>query len=203
MTATTEIDAAVGSELAVTHDALDDAAMYCYRHPDRETRVRCGRCDRPICTRCAMQGPVGFRCRQCGTLAFDPLTSLTPSQIALGFLVSGGLAGVAGFLASYVGVFGILISFFGGGLIAEAATRVIGFKRGPVMIGVVLGGIVVGTLIGYGAEYAYYVAQFPELIDPEIAAEVGLSPMSFFADWLIWALVSVGAACVGAYSRLR
>ena len=34
----------------------DDGALHCYRHPDRETWVRCGRCDRPICTKCAMQG---------------------------------------------------------------------------------------------------------------------------------------------------
>ena len=44
----------------------DPPALYCYRHPDRETWVRCGRCDQPICSRCAMQGPVGFRCRECG-----------------------------------------------------------------------------------------------------------------------------------------
>jgi hypothetical protein len=39
--------------------------------PDRQTYVGCGRCDQPICTKCAMQGPVGFRCKQCGTLAND------------------------------------------------------------------------------------------------------------------------------------
>jgi hypothetical membrane protein len=44
----------------------DDGTMLCYRHPDREVWIRCGRCDRPICTQCAMQGPVGFRCKQCG-----------------------------------------------------------------------------------------------------------------------------------------
>jgi len=49
----------------------DDDRQFCYRHPDRETWIRCGRCDRPICTSCAMQGPVGSRCKQCGKLAFD------------------------------------------------------------------------------------------------------------------------------------
>ncbi|MGW3865208.1 rhomboid family intramembrane serine protease, partial [Streptomyces sp. NPDC005047] len=24
----------------------------CYRHPDRETGIRCTRCERPICTDC-------------------------------------------------------------------------------------------------------------------------------------------------------
>jgi rhomboid protease GluP len=39
--------------------------MYCYRHPDRETLLRCGRCDRPICAECQVRHPVGIRCPEC------------------------------------------------------------------------------------------------------------------------------------------
>lgn len=39
--------------------------MYCYRHPDRETLLRCGRCDRPICSECQVRHPVGIRCPEC------------------------------------------------------------------------------------------------------------------------------------------
>ncbi|MDR1999264.1 MAG: rhomboid family intramembrane serine protease [Frankiaceae bacterium] len=35
---------------------------YCYRHPMRETGVRCIRCDRPICSDCMHPGAVGFQC---------------------------------------------------------------------------------------------------------------------------------------------
>jgi membrane associated rhomboid family serine protease len=34
----------------------------CYRHPDRQTRLRCSRCDRPICGECANPAPVGQLC---------------------------------------------------------------------------------------------------------------------------------------------
>ena len=37
----------------------------CYRHPDRETYIRCTRCDRPICPDCMIAGPVGFQCPEC------------------------------------------------------------------------------------------------------------------------------------------
>jgi membrane associated rhomboid family serine protease len=37
-------------------------ALYCYRHPNRETRVRCSECDRPICPDCMTMAPVGIRC---------------------------------------------------------------------------------------------------------------------------------------------
>ena len=37
----------------------------CYRHGDRETYVRCSRCDRPICPDCMIEAPVGFQCPEC------------------------------------------------------------------------------------------------------------------------------------------
>lgn len=37
----------------------------CYRHPDRETGIRCTRCERPICTDCMVSASVGFQCPDC------------------------------------------------------------------------------------------------------------------------------------------
>lgn len=37
----------------------------CYRHPDRETRVSCSNCGRPICPECMTPSPVGMRCPEC------------------------------------------------------------------------------------------------------------------------------------------
>ncbi|GAA2880532.1 rhomboid family intramembrane serine protease [Streptomyces mexicanus] len=37
----------------------------CYRHPDRETGIRCTRCERPICPECMVDASVGFHCPQC------------------------------------------------------------------------------------------------------------------------------------------
>ncbi|MCF6526336.1 rhomboid family intramembrane serine protease [Streptomyces sp. JJ36] len=37
----------------------------CYRHPDRETGIRCTRCERPICTDCMITASVGFQCPEC------------------------------------------------------------------------------------------------------------------------------------------
>jgi membrane associated rhomboid family serine protease len=43
----------------------DTGLLSCYRHPGRETGVRCSRCDRPICPACMIPASVGFHCPEC------------------------------------------------------------------------------------------------------------------------------------------
>ena len=45
--------------------SLEAGVPTCYRHPGRETYIRCQRCDRPICPDCMRDAAVGFQCKNC------------------------------------------------------------------------------------------------------------------------------------------
>jgi hypothetical protein len=183
----------MGSAMA-PEPGSDAPALYCYRHPNRETWVRCGRCDQPICSSCAMQGPVGFRCRECGRPARDPLTSMRPSQLAVGLGISvlGGI--VVGLFSTRIGFFGLLLAWFVGGLIADAVIRFIGFKRGPKIVAILLGGILVGSALAFVGEATVLARQF----EPEDGFV-----WAYVYSQGPWAALAAGIACFGAWSRFR
>lgn len=39
--------------------------LYCTNHPEIETSLRCNRCEKPICSKCAILTPTGYRCKEC------------------------------------------------------------------------------------------------------------------------------------------
>jgi len=75
-----------------------DQAVCCYRHPDRETGIRCTRCDKPICPECMVNASVGFHCRDCvnqrGGTHVQPRTIAGGSVRADPFLITKILIGL-------------------------------------------------------------------------------------------------------------
>jgi len=173
----------------------DSGPLYCYRHPRSETYVRCGRCDQPICPKCAVQGPVGFRCRTCGLVKGATLSSFTPQQLALGMGVSLGGGLLVGYLGGQIGFYGIFLGFFAGAFLAEAFVRFAGMKRGPLPRLMLYGGLLAGFAAGAVAQVATFMGAIPA--DAEVPFQIWLQTM------LPSIAIGAGAMLAGVYSRVR
>jgi hypothetical protein len=164
-----------------------ETAHYCATHPDIESELQCGRCEKFICPRCMVQTPVGARCRDCARMRRLPMYSLGPAHTArvvgaaLGIGVAVGLAW--GRLIPALGLLGfflIFIGMFAGYGMANVMDWAGGRKRGPVVQWSAVGGIVV----------AYLVRNLALVGSPIIIND-------------IWGLIFVAVASVTAWNRLR
>ena len=72
--------------------------MKCATHPEVDTNLSCGKCGKPICPKCMVQTPVGFRCRECADVRRLPTYELTPPQYLKAVGVGLGLAIVIGII---------------------------------------------------------------------------------------------------------
>jgi hypothetical protein len=100
--------------------------MQCARHPQRETFVRCGRCEQPICPDCMVSAPVGVRCRDCSRQNLDAIMKGSPKQYLLGALCGFGSGLALGWMSHMLLWLGMIYGY----LVGEATLRGGGRKRG-------------------------------------------------------------------------
>jgi hypothetical protein len=124
-----------------------ETVLYCYRHPDRETGLRCITCNRPICMRCAKHTPVGYRCPQCIREAQDVFFSAGFVDYAVVSVVTLVLAVIAGLIAPRLGFFVIFIGPAAGTLIGRVAFRVARRRHGRYLPQLVAALVAVGGLL--------------------------------------------------------
>lgn len=103
--------------------------LTCYIHPKRETRLRCSRCEQPICTSCAIQTPTGYRCKNCIRSQQKIFETAKKIDYVLAILISAVLSFAGSFLASIMGFFTLFIAPIVGVIIAEAVRRAIQRRR--------------------------------------------------------------------------
>lgn len=103
--------------------------MYCYSHPQRETLLRCNRCDKPICTSCGVRTPTGFRCKECVRGQQKIFDTAQWWDFPLAALTAGVLAFFSTFIAGMVGFFMLFLAPVAGIIIAEAVRRLLKKRR--------------------------------------------------------------------------
>ncbi len=121
--------------------------LYCYNHPQRETLLRCNRCERPICLSCAVLTPTGYRCKECVRGQQKIFDTARWWDYPLAFLTAGVLSYFGSLVASLFGFFTILIAPVAGMIIAEAVRFVVHKRRSRPLPVLAVIATVVGALI--------------------------------------------------------
>jgi hypothetical protein len=125
-------------------DATIDT-LYCANHPNVATSLRCNKCGKPICARCAVRTPVGYRCKDCTRAQqqiFETVVWYDYLSAALIAAVLGGLGSLTSGLVFWL----LFIAPAVGGVIAEVIRYAVRRRRGRYLSWVAVGGFVAGCL---------------------------------------------------------
>jgi hypothetical protein len=130
-----------------------NAPTTCANHPTVETSLRCNKCGKPICAKCAIRTPTGYRCKECVRGQLKIFDTAQWYDYVLGFLT----AGILGLLASLLALFVSGLSFIGwiliiigaptaGVVIAEGVRLVIKKRRSRALFITIAAAMVLGAL---------------------------------------------------------
>jgi len=145
--------------------------LYCANHPDTETLLRCNRCGKPICARCAMRTPVGYRCKECvAGVQANYFTGKSYDYLIAGilaFVFSIFAGAIVPWLAGFLGFYGWIAMVFAApavaGLLAEIIRRGVGKRRSRHLWLAAYVPAVVGSLVGVGVVWLIFLSPPPLL----------------------------------------
>lgn len=135
------------------YDALqvpgEPGVWFCARHPNTKTRLRCGRCEKPICPKCTNMGPVGARCRDCLSNRGSHIYKVGAPQLAMSFGAGVVMGAIGAVLVNVLGTLALFALFYApalGPILGKFVTRITKGKRGPLLAAATGAGIAVGAL---------------------------------------------------------
>ena len=131
-----------------SHEEDEDVLAACYRHPNRETSLRCYTCGKPICTQCAVKTPVGYSCPDCIRELRAGYYNATFFDYILAIVVTLLLSVAAAYFVGRLGFFVIFVSPVAGTLISRIVFRAIRRRRGRWLPHLVAGTLALGALAG-------------------------------------------------------
>jgi hypothetical protein len=126
--------------------------MQCARHPKVETELTCGRCDTPICPRCAVFTDVGARCPACAPARKLPQFEIGPLYLLRGAAAALGAGAAVGavwgaLVPGRFGLLGLFLAAVVGYLIAEAVSLATNRKAGTPLQVIAVGGVIAAYLL--------------------------------------------------------
>lgn len=109
------------------------ATLYCENHPQTETNLRCNRCSKPICPKCAISTPTGYRCAECVRNQQKLFETSRWYDYLSATILAGLLSLVGSRIITSFGFFTILLAPVAGVIIAEVVRFAIQRRRSKLL----------------------------------------------------------------------
>src|SRR5258708_16427070 len=103
---------------ATTNIRTDTEKLFWANHPTVATWLRCNKCNKPICHKCAVLTPVGYRCRECVRGQQQVFETVVWYDYIVAGVLAAVLGGLAGALLTRLGWFTIFLAPIPSGAIA-------------------------------------------------------------------------------------
>lgn len=121
--------------------------LFCANHPNVETTLRCNRCEKPICTKCAVLTPTGYRCTECVRGQQRVFNTAVWFDYIFAINIALALAFIGSRIATLLGFFALFIAPVAGGIIAEAIRFVVRRRRSKSLFQASASAAAIGSLI--------------------------------------------------------
>lgn len=159
---------------------------YCENHPDVESTLRCNRCEKPICAKCAVLTETGYRCKECVRTQQKTFDTATSFDYILAIGIAVILAFIGSLIVRWIGFFTIFLAPVAGIIIAEAIRRAIQRRRSKRLFQATAAATAFGGLLPLLSVLAL------------TGLSVGLGSLFFF----LWPIVYTVIATSTVYYRL-
>ena len=159
---------------------------YCENHPHVESTLRCNRCDKPICAKCAVLTETGYRCKECVRSHQKTFDTATWIDYLLAVAIALILTYIGSLIVSRIGFFTIFLAPIAGIIIAEAIRRAIRRRRSKRLFQVTAVATAIGGLLPMLSVLAL------------TGLSIGLGSLFFF----IWPLIYTVLVTSTVYYRL-
>lgn len=156
--------------------------LTCTFHPKRETQLRCNRCNRPICIKCANHTPTGYRCRECIRSQQKIFITTKWFDYLIAFVITGVISFLGSQLSFLGGFYSILIAMGAGFLVVWVVKKAINNRRSPLLKSVM---IITAFLFSLPPIITWFIMIVPYMREVGFAASGGIYSLIWYLFYSI------------------
>lgn len=182
---------------------MSTAPVYCVNHPKTETLLRCNKCGNPVCIKCVVRTPVGYRCKTCLNIQHAGYYTATLIDYVVVLVVGTIASMIGGAIALALGGWWFISFFYApaaGGVIAEVIRWALRKRRGRYTGLLAATTVIIGALLVAGA-MPLLTLVFAAFGNPRLLSFAAAGFLGMLLNIGLWIYLVLATGTV--YARLR